>query len=122
MMTGLGRLGRAAATAAIVLLAATRGSAQSTTGEVTGRVLDSGGAAVPGATVSARNEHTGLTRTATSGGGGEYALAQLPPGPYTVSVELTGFNKALRKGVLVNVGSRLTLGFELTVGNLSESV
>src|SRR5688572_32761724 len=99
------RLGRVAATAAIVLLAATSGSPQSMTGEVTGRVVDSGGAGVPGATVSARHEHTGLTRSTTTGAGGEYTLTQLPPGPYTVSAELTGFNKALRKGAQVNVGS-----------------
>ena len=73
-MSGFRRLGRVALTIAIALLAAARGYAQGTTGDVTGRVLDSGGAAVPGATVSARHEHTGLTRTATSGGGGEYAL------------------------------------------------
>jgi hypothetical protein len=121
-MRAFQRIRRIAVTAAIVLFAATRGYPQSTTGEVTGRVLDSGGAAVPGATVSARQENTGLTRTSTSGAGGEYTLTQLPPGSYTVSVELAGFNKALRKGVEVNVGSRLTLGFELTVGNMSESV
>jgi hypothetical protein len=121
-MTRFRRLARTAAVAAIALLAAARGYPQNTAGEVTGRVVDSGGAAVPGATVTARSEATGLTRTATSGGGGEYTLTQLPPGPYTVTAELAGFNKAVRKGVEVNVGSRLTLGFELTVGNLTEAV
>jgi hypothetical protein len=121
-MTRFRQLARTAAVAAIALLAAARGYPQNTAGEVTGRVLDSGGAAVPGATVTARSEATGLTRTATSGGGGEYTLTQLPPGPYTLTAELSGFNKAVRKGVEVNVGSRLTLGFELTVGNLTEAV
>ncbi len=121
-MTRFRQLARTAAVAAIALLAADRGYSQNTAGEITGRVLDSGGAALPGATVTARSEATGLTRTATTGGGGEYTLTQLPPGPYTVSAELTGFNKAVRKAVEVNVGSRLTLGFDLTVGNLTEAV
>ena len=93
-----------AAIAATVLLAAPPAFPQATTGEITGRVLDSGGAAVPGATVAARNEGTGLTRQATTNAYGEYTITQLPPGNYAVSAELTGFKKVTRRAVPVNVG------------------
>lgn len=115
-------LGSALAVAALALLPTSPLEAQATTGEITGRVLDTAGAAVPGATVSARNEDTGLTRTAQSNSVGDYTLTQLPPGTYTVSAELSGFKKAVRKGLTVNIGARLTLGFDLAVGNITEAV
>ncbi len=111
-----------AATLAVCLLSATPAFPQATNGEITGRVLDAAGAAIPGATVTARNEGTGLTRTAATGSTGDYTLTLLPAGTYTVSAELAGFKKAVRKSVEVNVGARLTLGFDLAVGNMSEAV
>jgi hypothetical protein len=111
-------LGAVAAT----ILAAPSAFPQATTGEITGRVLDSAGAAVPGATVAAQNEGTGLSRQSTTNTYGEYTLTQLPPGAYTVSAELAGFKKATRRGVPVNVGTRVTLGFDLAVGDMTEAV
>ena len=62
---------------------------------------------MPGVTVTARNEGTGLTRTAgVSSANGEYTINQLPPGTYTLSAELSGFRKAVFKSVAVNVGTR----------------
>ncbi len=104
------------------LLAAVPAHPQATTGEVTGRILDSAGAAVPGATVTAQNEATGLSRNTVSTGGGDYTLSLLPPGRYTLTAELTGFKKVVRKGVAVNVGTRVTVAFELSVGDLSEAI
>ena len=69
-------------------------SAQATTGEITGRVIDSAGLGVPGATVTALNDATGLTRSVVTGAEGDYTIAQLPPGTYTVTAELTGFKQA----------------------------
>lgn len=106
------------------LVAASPGAAwaQATTGEITGRVTDSTGNVVPGTTVTARNEGTGLTRVATTNNTGDYVLAQLPPGRYTVTAELTGFRTIARTGVELNVGSRLTLPFALEVGDMSETI
>jgi Carboxypeptidase regulatory-like domain/TonB dependent receptor len=96
--------------------------AQTTSGEITGRVLDAGGLGVPGASVTARNNGTGLTRSAITDASGDYILTLLPPGNYVVSAELTGFKTAVRQDVEVNVGARLTLGFELSVGSVTEQV
>jgi hypothetical protein len=104
------------------LLAAPFALGQATTGEITGRVTDAAGATVPGATVIARNEGTGLTRTSTTNQAGEYTVTQLPPGSYTVTAELAGFKKAARAGLEVNLGTRLTLPLSLSVGDITEVI
>lgn len=96
--------------------------AQATSGEIVGIVRDASGDPVPGALVTARNEDTGLSRSAVSGDGGAYAIALLPPGPYAVTTELQGFKTAVREHVELNVGARLTLDVALEVGNVTEVV
>jgi hypothetical protein len=106
----------------VLLSAAVPAAAQTTYGEVAGRVLDAQGNATPGATVTATNVGTGLVRSTSSGGIGEYLLTQLPPGRYDVAAELQGFRRALQRDLEVNVGSRLTVNFDLAVGNVTEVV
>ncbi len=96
--------------------------AQATTGELTGRIVDTGGAVLPGVTVTVRNEDTGFTQTAITNAAGEYAFGLLPPGRYTVSAELASFKRAIRQDVVVGLGTRQTLGMSLEIGNLEESV
>ena len=105
-----------------LLVFASTALGQATTGEVTGRVEDSGGAVVPGATVSAVNPATGFTRSSVTNDTGDYTITLLPPGRYTVSAELTGFKKAVRENVDVAVGSRPTILLQLAVGAVSEAV
>src|SRR5687768_13441252 len=100
-------------------LAATS-AAQSLTGEITGRVLDSSGLGVPGASVTATNTSTGLARSTTTSGEGDYTITLLPPGIYTVSAELAGFKKAVASDITISVGMRRSLPFELEVGALTE--
>src|SRR5207237_3058531 len=64
---------------------------EATTGNVEGRVLDPNGAVVPNATVTANNQATGLEKTATTDGEGNYRFILLPPGAYTVRVQAKGF-------------------------------
>jgi hypothetical protein len=104
-------------------LGATRTSfGQATTGEITGRVADSSGLVLPGVAVTARNDGTNFTRTTTSTDAGEYVLTLLPPGRYTVTAELSGFKKVIRKDVMVSVGTRQTLPLEMAVGDLAEAI
>ena len=65
--------------------------AQVSTSRLTGSIQDSSGAAVPAARVTARNEATGESRTATLDESGIYAFDALPTGLYTVDVEASGF-------------------------------
>src|SRR5256885_3059309 len=96
--------------------------AQVGAGQLTGRVTDAGGAAVPGATVSATSVDTGASRRTVSSSAGIYTLAGLPPGRYRIVIELAGFRTARREGVRIETGETIRLDFELTVGDISESV
>lgn len=103
-------------------LLAGHAGAQVSTGDLTGRVIDPGGAVVPGATVTARNTGTGLTRATTSNEDGDYTITQLPPGAYEVTVEAKGFSKALLKDLQVLVGTRQTRNVELKAGAVTETI
>ncbi len=86
---------------------------QASSGQITGTVVDTNGAAVPGATVTATGKDTGLVRTVTTGDDGLYNLVLLPTGVYTVKASSQGFSDATSE-VTVNVGRApevpLTLG------------
>jgi Carboxypeptidase regulatory-like domain len=97
-------------------------AAQVATGDITGRVVDPGGSVIPGATVTARNTGTGLTRAVTTSSDGDYTITQLPPGIYEITVEARGFSKALLKDVQVLVGSRETRNIDLKAGAVTETV
>ncbi len=105
-----------------VVGASTLASAQQTAGNISGRVVDTQGAAIPGATVTARSTETGFVRTDVSDAEGIYRLGSLPIGPYDVSAELSGFQTYARRGVTVNVAQTTDLNVELKLAGVSESV
>ena len=78
-------------------------SAQQTTGNISGRITDAQGSAVPGVTVTAKTATTGFTRTEVSDAEGLYRLTGLPVGVYELTADLTGFAPFVRKDVVVNV-------------------
>jgi hypothetical protein len=91
-------------------------------GTIRGTVTDQSGAAVPEATVVARNINTGLTQTGSTGVDGIYTILYLPVGAYTVTVEKAGFRKAEAANVLVNVNTVVSLDMRLTVGAVDQSI
>ncbi|HJR59657.1 MAG TPA: carboxypeptidase regulatory-like domain-containing protein [Vicinamibacterales bacterium] len=107
---------------AAALIAAPPALAQQTTGNITGRIVDAQGAAIPGVTVTANNAQTGFSRSDVSDAEGIYRLNLLPVGTYDIAAELAGFNKLENKGVVVNVGQSLDIGLTLTVASVQESV
>ena len=110
---------------ALALLAFAAGApaaAQQTSGNISGRVLDPQGSAIPGATVTAKNPDTGFTRNAVSDAEGVYRLSALPVGTYDLLVELSGFTTIDRKGIVVNVGQTIDVNFDLKIAQVSENV
>ena len=116
------KMRRAALLLALSALVTTSAFAQQTTGNIIGRVLDAQGAAVPGATVTARQPTTGFTRTVTSDEGGVYRLQALPVGVYDIVAELSGFSTVEQKAIVINVGQTLSIDFELKVAAVAETV
>jgi hypothetical protein len=109
--------------ALVLLLHPAAARAQSTGGTVSGMVVDESNQAVPGATVTLLDEHTAAARTATTEADGSFAFRVVPPGTYTVRVELAGFRTLVRTGNVLNATSTLSLGtLPLAVGAVTEVV
>jgi len=96
-------------------------SAQVITATLEGQVLDSSGAAVPGATVTATNTATGLSRTVSTDEQGGYRFVALPVGQYNLTVETQGFRRESKK-ITLQIGQAATLDFALAIGELAQEV
>jgi len=90
-----------------------------TTGTIGGSVQDTSGAVVPGVTVSATNEATGLVRTSVTGPEGRFVIAALPPGTYSLQTELSGFKPHVRRGLDITIAETINLNITLQVGELT---
>jgi hypothetical protein len=93
---------------------------QTTTGTISGRILDAQGLAIPGVTVTVTGAQG--ARTATTDAEGRFNVPFLTPGDYTVRAELEGFKAVEQQNVAVSLGQRITLDLAMVVGSLSETV
>ena len=105
-----------------VLLMPVYAVAQVAVGTLVGSVRDDTGGGVPGATVTATETRTNITRTVVSNAAGNYSFNNLAPGVYRVDGELVGFKKFSREGVEVSVNTTVRVEIVLAVGQLEESV
>ena len=114
------------ATAAIAFSALAVGPvsvvAQTSSGVVEGTVTDASGALLPGVSVTARADATGFVRSVTTGEQGRFRVNELPPGAYSVRFELAGFRPVQQTGVVLTIGSDITLPVQLQLGSVQESV
>ncbi|MCI0348437.1 MAG: TonB-dependent receptor [Acidobacteriales bacterium] len=106
----------------LVFLAASVSWTQLPTATLNGIVTDPQGAVVSSATVTATNQATGESRNVRTGTDGRYAIPNLSPGDYTVSVEGTGFAKREYKAVRLEVGRNVTLDAALSLAKVGEVV
>lgn len=106
---------------AILLLASVCLFGQAETGVIAGTITDTSNAVVPGATVTVVSTTTGFTRSTTTASAGEYAITNLKPDTYTITVEHAGFQKYSRP-VQVLVGSRNEVSAQLNVTGASTTV
>jgi hypothetical protein len=89
---------------------------------ISGVVTDNQGAAVPGATVTIKNEGTGVETVLTSNEAGLYTSPPLVLGSYSVTVDLAGFKKAVSSGILLQGGGAIRQDMALQVGDVTESI
>jgi hypothetical protein len=106
----------------LLILAAVTAGAQEFRGSLTGRITDSAGAAVVGATVSLKNVETNIANSTTTNEDGAYNFPLLQPGKYQLSVTHQGFKAAQRENIELRVADRLTFDVKLEVGAATESV
>src|SRR5262249_13134540 len=109
------------ALAAICMIPASA-HAQELRGKITGRVTDSSGAVVPGATIKVTDLARAATSTFTTNEEGLFDAPYLLPGTYQVAVELAGFKKAVQDKVEVAINETRTVNITLDVGAVTETV
>src|SRR5271156_4330258 len=92
------------------------------TGDLDVSVKDSKGNTVTNATVTVRDVAKGLERAGSSDGQGGYSVRQLPPGNYSVTVDVSGFTKSEASGVVITVGQMAELPVMLSLATGKEVV
>ena len=96
--------------------------AQQGTSQISGKVTDEQGAVLPGVAIVVTNEETGVVREVQSSAEGTYLVPQIMPGRYKVVGTLTGFRTFERSGLILQVGTTMTVNLSLRVGGVEESV
>jgi len=104
------------------LFATTAAIAQTSSGSVTGRVIDATGAALPGVTVTATNTKTGFSRSVVTDAEGRYTFPALPPGTYNVVAELSGFTTVTTRNVDVQVATPSNINITLKQAAVAEQI
>ncbi len=108
---------------ACLLFVAHPGMAQTgTTARVTGTVTDQSGAVLPGATVTIREADTNATRTITTADNGDYALTQLTPGKYNLTVDKQGFGSYQQSDIVLVIGQVAEINVQMQVGSAAQKV
>src|SRR5437016_1674713 len=95
---------------------------QTNTGIIRGTVIDPSGAVVAGSKVTALNTDTGLQYSALTNESGLYSIPDVPAGPYSVTVEHSGFHRSIRQGITLTTGETLALNTTLELGAIAEAV
>ncbi len=106
----------------MVILTTLNVAAQQITGTIRGSVTDPSGAIVQGATITAKQTETGLTRAVTSDRQGEYILLELPIGHYQLEVRAQSFQRYLQQGISLEVNETATVGIHLKPGAETQQV
>jgi Carboxypeptidase regulatory-like domain/TonB-dependent Receptor Plug Domain len=107
---------------ALVVSVPSAALAQIASGNIYGTVLDQQGGVLPGANISlVASAIGGQPRTTITDAGGKFRFLNLDNGTYTVTIEMTGFQKQSRE-VIVNTGVNSDISFTLGVSTVSETV
>jgi hypothetical protein len=99
-----------------------QGGGASSTGTIQGRVTDAQGAVLPGVTVIATSPALLGQQTTVTSETGNYRFPAVPPGTYTVTYELAGFNTVRREGIQIALGFTANINVELALATLQETV
>ena len=89
---------------------------------IRGLVSDSKGGVIVGAPVTLLNQSTGLTRSATTDETGNYLFNNIVPGPYTLTVEMSGFKKHTETNIELTASRTVRIDVSLEVGELTQIV
>jgi Carboxypeptidase regulatory-like domain len=108
--------------ACLLVPATVFGQARLTGADLGGVLTDSTGGVLPGAIVTVTNVETNVARSVVSDGNGKYLAPALPPGTYTITVELQGFATKTRRGVVLTLGQAVMVDVTLELSATQEAV
>ena len=97
-------------------------AAQATEGSLLGIVVDPSGRAIVGARIVVTNTQTNFPRTTVTNDSGEYVIANLPVGIYSVSAEMSGFKTDIESNIELTVKARVRVDFKMQTGAVDQSV
>lgn len=106
----------------VLTAASTHGLAQSTTGTISGTVMDEQKAVITGANVTVRNMQTNTSRSATTDGDGRYRFPGLPVGTYELTVEQTGFARYVQSPITLALNQEAVVEVTLKPAGVQEVV
>ncbi len=106
----------------IVFLTPLKAEAQVLYGSIVGEVKDTTGASIPGATVTAVNKGTNLTRQGITDEAGRFTFTDLPTGMYSVKVSQQGFKTFEQTEATVSINSVTRLDVSLEVGSIEQTI
>jgi hypothetical protein len=89
---------------------------------IVGTVTDPSGASVANVKITVTNSETSLTHTVTTNDSGQYAFPELKIGHYDAKAEASGFKTAEQKGIVLQVGDRSRIDFQMQLGGAQETV
>ncbi len=92
------------------------------TSSLTGTVVDTSGAVVPGADITAKNVATGAMYNTVSGANGTFLIPAIPPGTYTATISLLGFKTVELTNIVINVAVAASVKATLALGEITETV
>ena len=106
----------------VPLTVSAQGGGASSTGSISGQVLDDGGGALPGVTVTATSPAQIGMLTAVTNEEGIYRFPAVAPGEYKLEFVLSGFRTLIREGIRVTLGLNAAVAVSLSVANVQETV
>ena len=113
---------RAVVLFAFLLVCALTVFGQAYFGTISGVLTDPSEAAVPAAKVTLTDQARGYVFTTTSDNTGRYLFTTVPPGVYSVSAEMQGFDKAVSKNITLNVTENVTANLTLRLAGTKQSI
>ena len=122
MTRALFRISSALLMVLVIGLTADRSVAQELRGRMTGVITDNTGAVLPGVAVTAAGPALLQPQTTVTGADGTYRYPALPPGSYTVTFELSGFQTLKREDIRLGLNQTLTIDAQLQLSSLQETV
>jgi hypothetical protein len=97
-------------------------AAQTTNGNINGRVLDPSNKVIDGADILVLNDATGVQYSGKTNEDGIYVVPNLPPGAYRLQVSKVGFKTLIKPDIVLNIQDALSINFTLPVGAVFETV